>query len=113
MGPCGAELQSPKVCFSEPYPGANSGGSRATFLETYFADCMRAQNDGYLQLLTIIRLTTGRKIVLNTRETGVAGKPTKVGPCRNLSKCPSAHFNPLFIRVDCHTVMFRAFSSCL
>ena len=70
----GAELQSPKVCFSQSYPGASSS---STFLETFFADCMRAQNDGYLQLLTIIRLTTGRKLVLNTRETGVTGQPTK------------------------------------
>jgi hypothetical protein len=87
--PCGAELQSPKVCFTKPYPVATSGGSSAAFVKTYFVDCMQAQNDGYLQLLTIIRLNTGTKIVLNTRESGVAGKPTKVGPGgRNCSQCP-------------------------
>jgi hypothetical protein len=83
------------VCFTKPYPGATSGGSSATFLKTYFADCMQAQNDGYLQLLTIIWLNTGRKIVLNTRESGVAGKPTKVRPGRNRSaQCPLIFANP-------------------
>jgi hypothetical protein len=78
-----------KVCFSKSYPGTNSS---STFLETYFADCMQADTDGHLQLLTIIRLTTGRIIVLNTREPGVAGNSTKEGPGRNFSKCPSTHF---------------------
>jgi len=79
----------PKVCFSKSYPGTNSS---STFLERYFADCMQAHTDGHLQLLTIIRLTTGRIIVLNTRESGVAGNSTKEGPGRNFSNCPSTHF---------------------